>query len=211
MTALRGRSGKAFARVKVFKRKGTSAGASRRGRETCFDHYEFADYSGASDSDQQRRVIKVGGSEGSSEPELLNISVTRRGLLLRFVETLRAATRKGKRMILGQDHQYSIPYGLAQEIGLDLEWRKGLKMLIEGTYAPDAPWLEHPKNYARRFNDWLMSHGMRPYFYSATKAGLYGIPNRDPRGSGDPTMYRLTERYPSIFGTGNLSPSIGGR
>jgi len=125
----------------------------------------------------------------------------------------------GKRMILGQDHQYSIPYGLAQEIGLDLDWRKGLKMLVKGTYAPDAPPLDHPKVFAKLFNELLTSRGMPPYFYSATKSAQYGIPDRDPREKGDPTVYRLCERYPSIFGSGNPKPfnrvgdngSVGGQ
>ena len=125
----------------------------------------------------------------------------------------------GKRMILGQDHQYSIPYGLARQIGLDLDWRKGLKMLATGTYAPDAPALDHPKIFTKLFNQWLMSHSMLPYFYSATKSFLYGIPDRDPRQKGDPAVYRLCERYPGIFGTGNPKPfnrvgdngSVGGR
>jgi len=73
---------KSVAQVKLIKRKGALAGAARKGREPYFDLCEFADYSGASDSGQQRRAIKVARSEESREPELLNISVTRRGLLL---------------------------------------------------------------------------------------------------------------------------------
>ncbi len=183
------------------------------------DEYEFADYSGALDSVQQRRAIKVARIEGSNETEVLRKPFTREGLLLEFLERLRSCTKNGRRLMFGQDHQYSIPYGLAQQIGLDLDWRKGLKMLAKGTYASDAPPLDHPKTFARLFNEWLVSHGMLPYFYSATKAGIYGIPDRDPREKGDPTVYRLCERYPSLFGTGNPKPfnrvgdngSVGGQ
>ena len=43
--------------------------------------------------------------------------------------------------------------------------------------------------------------------------------DRDPREKGDPTVYRLCERYPSLFGTGNPKPfnrvgdngSVGGQ
>ena len=114
--------------------------------------------------------------EGSNETEVLRKPFTREGLLLEFLERLRSCPKNGRRLMFGQDHQYSIPYGLAQQIGLDLDWRKGLKMLAKGTYASDAPPLDHPKTFARLFNEWLVSHGMLPYFYSATKAGIYGIP-----------------------------------
>jgi len=213
--------------VTVITRKGAATGLTpamsrrlnRKARGSLFDLYEFADYSGASDTAQQRRAIKVARSEGSNEPELLNIALTREGLLLEILESLRAATMDGKRMMLGQDHQYSIPYGLAQEIGLDLDWRKGLKMLVKGTYAPDAPALDHPKIFTRPFNEFLVSHGKPSYFYSATKSVRYGIPDRNPREKGDPAVYRLCERYPGIFGTGNPKPlnrvgdngSVGGQ
>jgi hypothetical protein len=191
----------------------------RKSAETLFDDYEFADYSGAYDSVQQRRAIKVARAEGSNEPRILYTSFTRESLLLEFLERLRWATKNGRRLILGQDHQYSVPYALAQQIGLHLDWRMGLRMLVNGTYAPDAPTLDHPKTFAKLLNEWFVSHGMVPYFYSATKAVRYGIPDRDPRSKGDATLYRLCERYPSIFGTGSPKPfnrvgdngSVGGQ
>ncbi len=108
---------------------------------------------------------------------------------------------------------------LASEIGIgSLTWRDALKSLVTGAYAKNVPALDHPKFFARPFNDLLISNGRPPYFYSATKSREYGIPSRDPR-SGCQTKWRLCEQYPSIFRTGSPKPfnrvgdngSVGGQ
>lgn len=91
-----------------------------------------------------------------------------------------------------------------------------LDVIVEGRGFPA---LQHPSKYARQFNEWCLSRGQLPYFYSATKASVYGIPDSYPRKGEVETVTRLTERCNSIFGTGKPKPfnrvgdngSVGGQ
>jgi hypothetical protein len=170
----------------------------RRGnRGPLFGGYEFADFSGARDIALQRRSIRLAVARGDEEPwEPAGRSLTRDGLQAETLRRLEAATRKSVRLAFGRDHQFSIPMGLAHEIGLRGQtWRECLESLGRGTYG--GPRLAHVFEYASRFNNWSMSRSRPPYFFSRTKAGYYGVPGADPRpsrfGAIDPTTYRLTE------------------
>jgi hypothetical protein len=167
-----------------------------------FDEYLFADYSGALATSAQRKSIRLAAASVDGSPSIVERRLTRDDLVEEFVARLEQATRHRRRVCFGQDHQYSVPLGLLQELGLvNQRWRSVLDALATGGYGDAAPKLGHPKIFARPFNDWLVARGHEPYFYSATKAGLYEVPQRNPR-SGDRACYRLTERCRSDSGTG---------
>ena len=158
-----------------------------------FDGYLFADYSGARNRRSQRKSIRLARAAGSQRPLLVCVQLTREDLVDEFVSDLLEARRLGKRICFGQDHQYGIPIALGRELGLtDLPWRQVLDSLCGGAYGEGAPALCQAGQFGREFNRWLTSQGRSPYFFSATKAGLYGIPNCDPRNDSK-ASYRLTE------------------
>lgn len=169
-----------------------------------FHSYVFADYSGAYDLKGQRRSIKLAYAYASAECQLVEESLTRDSLVLKMLGYLRTATAEGKRIYFGFDHQFGVPFGLLKEIEIEeLSWREMLDVFVEGRGLPA---LEHPKTYARQFNEWCLSRGKSPYFYSATKTSVYGVPASDPRRGEANTVTRLTERCDSIFGRGNPKP-----
>jgi hypothetical protein len=171
-----------------------------------FDSYLFADYSGAVDRSAQRRAIRVAEASGTGAPTIVSKRFTRDDLVTELVNRLRDATRRGTRVCFGQDHQYGIPVALGRELALDhLPWREALRKLCDGSYGSSAPPLAHPKVFARAFNEWLSTQGRQAYFYSATKASLYGLPSRNPR-DGDRSTYRLTEQCRPTTGTGAPKP-----
>lgn len=166
-----------------------------------FHSYIFADYSGAADLRGQRSSIKLAYAEAGEQCKLVKESLTRDTLVTKILNYLRTATAESKRVCFGFDHQYGVPYGLLKEIGIaDLSWREVLDALVEGRGFPA---MQHPKAYARQFNEWCSKKGKPPYFYSSTKASSYGIPSRDPRKGEADTVSRLTERSKSISGRGN--------
>ena len=182
-----------------------------------FQSYIFADYSGAADLKGQKKSIKLAYAEASAECQLAEESLTRDTLVTKIVGYLRTATAECKRICFGFDHQFGVPFGLLNEIGIaELSWREMLDALVEGHGVPA---LQHPSTYARQFNEWCLGRGKPPYFYSATKASLYNIPNSDPRKGEVETVTRLTERCGCIFGSGNPKPfnrvgdngSVGGQ
>lgn len=184
-----------------------------------FDLYLFADYSGAQNRSAQRRAIRLARASRQESPTLVEKQFTRGDLVAEFVSRLKEASRAGMRACIGQDHQYSIPRGLAQELSIGhLSWRDALRSLCSGSYGEDAPALGHPCTFAASFNAWLAARGRSPYFYSATKASLYSIPAQDPR-RGDDSKYRLTELCQSQSGNGSPKPlnrvgdngSVGGQ
>jgi hypothetical protein len=71
-------------------------------------------------------------------------------------------------VIFGQDHQYSLPLGLIQELDLpgSITWRALLRALVHGTYG--GPKLAAPRSFAREFNEWLEVKGRPPRSESAT-------------------------------------------
>jgi hypothetical protein len=184
-----------------------------------FDEYLFADYSGAFDGSAQRKSIRLAAASRAVAPSIVREGLTRDDLVSELASRLKDASRRGMRVCFGQDHQYSIPFGLARALGLSgLKWREMLDALATGSYGESAPPFGHPKTFARLFNDWLVARGLKPYFYSATKAQLYGVPSRNPRDA-DLSCYRLTERCRSESGAGAPKPfnrvgdngSVGGQ
>lgn len=168
-----------------------------------FSSYVFADYSGAQSRAGQRRAIRVATAEGPLQPRLVEKGLTRDELVDELLGRLRQATRQGMRVCFGQDHQYGIPVGLGHELGLaHMPWREALNAFCDGSYATPAPRLGHASTFARAFNSWLEADGRRPYFHSATKSTLYGIPSTNPRPT-DNSGLRLTEmcRPASMAGT----------
>ena len=158
-----------------------------------FDRYLFADYSGAANPITQRKAIKVG--LGISSP--VRSGFDRMALLRYVLSELGSASTQGHRFILGFDHAYGIPIGLAGELGLDgLPWRMALNAFLNGTYAEEAPsFQDDVGTFAREFNKFLNRSGRKFYFWSATKCDQYGIPNSDPRAlESSETRYRHTER-----------------
>jgi len=159
-----------------------------------FNTYLFADYSGARARVGQRNAIRLAHAEDLQSPVILARRLTREELVDAFVDHLREATRRGRRVCFGQDHQYGIPFALGRELGVaHLPWREALEALCAGTYAANAPAFDHASTFAKGLNAWLEAQGRLAYFYSATKSSLYGIPAKNPRGT-DPSLYRLTER-----------------
>lgn len=171
-----------------------------------FDEYLFADYSGAFDARGQRNAIRLAAASVDDPPSIVGRRLTRSDLVEELAGRLEVASRRGKRVCFGQDHQYGVPFGLVNELGLaDQMWRQIVDSLATGGYGEGAPQLGHPKLFARPFNEWLVSQGGKPYFYSATKSQLYGLPQRNPR-SGERACYRLTELRRSASGTGAPKP-----
>ena len=165
-----------------------------------FHRYVFADYSGAKSNSAQRKAIRVAVVGRDKTPEEL-CRLTRDDLTSALLDQLKAATQAGERLCFGQDHQYGIPIGLAQEIGLaGRTWRDALERLTSGTYGEAAPKLAHASTFAADFNAWLVVQGNKPYFYSATKHKTYRIPQRNPRRE-DGSVYRLTELCRPISGS----------
>ena len=171
-----------------------------------FDEYLFADYSGAFDTRGQRKGIRLAAAFVDQPASIVERKLTRQELVNEFAERLETASRRGKRVCFGQDHQYGLPAGLVNELGLTgYTWRQILDCLAVGAYGEGAPPMNHPKVFARSFNEWLVARGGRPYFYSATKSRLYGVPPYNPR-NGDGTCYRLTELRRPSSGTGTPKP-----
>lgn len=171
-----------------------------------FDLYLFADYSGARARSAQRKAIRLAKANPKDSPTIVEKRFTREELTAHFVECLREATHQGVRVCFGQDHQYGIPFALGRDLGLDGQpWREVLDKLCSGSYGTGAPALAHPATFGAAFNKWLTSRKDKPcvpYFYSATKSKLYGVPSCNPRG-GDKSTYRLTELCKPLAGAGN--------
>src|SRR5665213_7678 len=101
-----------------------------------FGGYEFADFSGARDKALQRRAIRLAIARGGEAPRDVGRSLTRATLQEETLHRLEAANSDGVRLAFGRDHQYSIPSGLAMEIGLaGKTWREALESLVRGTYG----------------------------------------------------------------------------
>lgn len=159
-----------------------------------FDSYLAADYSGAEKNSAQRKSICVAVANGRTAPFVDDRRFTRGELVNEFFNQLERATETGRRVCLGQDHQYGIPFGLGKELGISsLPWREALNRLRDGSYGENAPKLSGARTFAPALNEWLVTRGQQAFFYSATKSKEYGIPNRNPRAN-DTDIFRLTER-----------------
>ena len=127
-----------------------------------FDEYLFADYSGARETSPQRSAIRLAHASRDGTPTLIRQRLTRDELVGEFVSRLKQAKQTRTRVCFGQDHQYSIPYALAQELALgDRPWREALRALCAGSYGKNAPALTHPQTFAVSFNSWLTQNGDR--------------------------------------------------
>ena len=173
-----------------------------------FGAYLFVDYSGAEKVEHQRRAIKIAYGEGPIPARLVEGHYDRAALVDYIVERLRLASLRGGRVCLGQDHIFGIPIGLARELGISqLPWRTALGAFLNGEYDADAPAFHDLGRFVCEVNRWLIKHGRKPYFWSATKAEKYNVPGLDPRrGEADECSYRLTDRCRSQSGRGNPKP-----
>lgn len=178
------------------------------GGGSLFGAYLFADYSGAEGTSSQRKAIKAAHAERWEQVRLLAGSFTRDSLVDEVVRVLGDATARGVRVCLGQDHMYGVPLGLAEELGIDHRpWRKALELLTLGAYDhPHAPAFAPPRLYGKRFNNWLQSRGRPPYFWSATKHELYGLPRTNPRHGDPKSVWRITERSKGEFSSRRPMP-----
>jgi hypothetical protein len=167
-----------------------------------FDRYLFADYSGAQSKSTQRKNIRLAAATREATARIVEGRFCRDVLAQEMLRELRSATSQGERVIFGQDHQYGLPAALLRELGVrHLPWREVLRVLVSGAYGERAPALGPPQEFGQLLNRWLVARGGLPYFYSATKASLYGVPGQNPRAN-DRTLYRLTERCGAHSGRG---------
>jgi hypothetical protein len=182
--------------------------APARAGATLFGAYLFIDYSGAEKVAHQRRAIRIAYGEGQNRAQLAADRHDRATLVDYIVDRLQSASRRGIRVCLGQDHTLGIPFGLARELGFShLPWREALDALLTGIYDPTAPAFHRVDEFARGLNQWLAGRGHKPYFWSATKAQKYQLPNLDPRKKEtDGCTYRLTDRCQSRSKRGNPKP-----
>jgi hypothetical protein len=158
-----------------------------------FDAYAFADYRGARD-DGAGVVLFV--ALGSGPARQVTDVRNRRTLEPTWHQLVESLSKRGLRLLFGQDHQYGIPRAFAVELGLDISnWRSGLRMLFsdenewgKAATAGDAG------RFAHTLNEALVVAGRPSYFWSATKATTYKIPANPPRTPIDVSVYRRTER-----------------
>jgi len=153
-----------------------------------FDAYLFADYSGAADPSTQRGAIALWGLERGGPPRKIVGPFTRDTLREAILERLAHATRRGRRILFGVDHQWSWPRDLWQVAGLAaLPWRAALAGLVRG--GARRPALGPPDTFPAAFNAFA-----RQAIFHCRVRGLahrYRIPTRST-WPGDPV--RLTER-----------------
>ena len=153
-----------------------------------FDRFVFADYSGASAESAQKRAIALWAVGREGRPWKIPGPFTRAALRERLLEILERATRDGRRVLFGIDHQWSWPRDLWRLAGLDRRgWRSALASLVEG--EGDRPPLGPAHSFPASFNAWA---GVSVFHCRVRGlARRYGIPTAGG-WSGDPV--RLTER-----------------
>jgi hypothetical protein len=174
-----------------------------------FGAYLFIDYSGAENTEHQRRTIRIAYGEGGEPAALIQGRRFDRAQVVDFVfEMLRSASARGVRVCFGQDHVFGLPFGFARDLGLShLRWRDALDGFVTGSYDPAVPALTRVDEFARGVNQWLVGRAQEPYFWSATKAGAYDLPGRNPRGSGiEDGAWRLTDLCRHETGRGAPKP-----
>ncbi len=92
-----------------------------------FDAFLFADYSGAASESAQRRAIALWRLDRGASPRKVRGPFTRQELREAVLGALLEATREGRRVLFGIDHQWSWPRDLWRAAGLDgLSWREAL-------------------------------------------------------------------------------------
>jgi len=160
----------------------------RRRRPGEFDAFLFADYSGAAAPSAQRRAIALWRLDRGGRARKVPGPFTREALREAILAGLVEATRAGRRVLFGIDHQWSWPRDLWSVAGLaGRSWRDGLRSLVEG--AAGRPPLGPAHVFPAAFNAWAGA----PIFHCRVKglARVYGLPTRSD-WRGDPV--RLAER-----------------
>jgi hypothetical protein len=157
----------------------------RRGE---FDTFLFADYCGAASPSAQRRAIALWTQDRGGRPRKVRGPFTRETLREAMLASLVDATRAGRRVLFGVDHQWSWPRDLWRAAGLaDRPWREALRLLVEG--GGGRPPLGPAHVFPAAFNAWAGE----TVFHCRVRglASRYGVPTRSS-WSGDPV--RLSER-----------------
>jgi len=171
-----------------------------------FDQYLFADYVGSGGHDKSARGLRLVGATATGQLRELRSANGRhwsRASLYEFVcQKLDLASKQGKRVVFGFDHQYSWPLEMLRLASLDIatEWRELIASLVNGDSNIGRPAFDSPRQYAKAFNAWCR----RPVFYSKIRqnSNLYEIPNTGT------AMYRATEEYAKRSG-GRPAPANG--
>jgi hypothetical protein len=153
-----------------------------------FDTFLFADYSGAASASAQRRAIALWRAGRGGPPRKVRGPFTREGLREAILTALVEATREGRRVLFGIDHQWSWPRDLWAAAGLaGRTWREALRSLVEG--EDDRPPLGPAHLFPGAFNAWAG----KSIFHCRVRglARAYGVPALNG-WTGDPV--RLAER-----------------
>jgi hypothetical protein len=157
----------------------------RRGR---FDTYLFADYSGAASPSAQARAIALWRLDHGGRPRKVRGPFTRASLRDAILALLVDATRAGRRVLFGLDHQWSWPRDLWAVAGLaERPWRDALRSLVSGDGS--RPPLGPPHVFPAAFNAWAAE----AIFHCRVRglARAYGVPTRAAWAG---TSMRLAER-----------------
>jgi hypothetical protein len=160
----------------------------RRRRPGEFDTFLFADYSGAASPSVQGRSIALWRLEHGGPPRKVAGPFTREALRETLLGALVAATRAGRRVLFGIDHQWSWPRDLWAAAGLaGRPWRRALHGLVlgEGGRPPLGPAHVFPAP----FNAWAGAAIFHCRVQGLARA--YGVPTTSD-WRGDPV--RLAER-----------------
>jgi len=153
-----------------------------------FDTFLFADYSGAAAPSAQKRAIALWRLDRGGRPRRVCGPFTRSTLREAILAALVEATREGRRVLFGIDHQWSWPRDLWATTGLaERPWREALRSLVSGDGG--RPPLGPANAFPSAFNAWAGA----AIFHCRVKglARRYGLPTRSA-WAGDPA--RLAER-----------------
>lgn len=121
-----------------------------------FDLYAFADYSGSLRPAEQRRKIAWSLLEANGDrAPCAEIGWTRETLFNEVQQLLDGASKSGKRVIFGFDHNYSFPEGFYEAVtGRSwTRWPEMLTLLAEGTSELPALNLHNPRLWAKKANE----------------------------------------------------------
>jgi hypothetical protein len=153
-----------------------------------FDTFLFADYSGAASPSAQRRSIALWRLDRGRRPRKVEGPFTRETLREAILAALVRATREGRRVLFGIDHQWSWPRDLWAAAGLaGRPWREALGALVSG--GAGRPPLGPAHVFPAAFNAWAAE----AIFHCRVRglALAYGLPTL-AGWRGDPV--RLAER-----------------
>ncbi len=153
-----------------------------------FDTFLFADYSGAASPAVQRRAIALWRADRGGRPRKVQGPFTRGTLREEVLAVLLQATREGRRVLFGIDHQWSWPRDLWAAAGLaGRPWREALAALVDG--GGGRPPLGPAHVFPAAFNAWAGT----AIFHCRVRglARAYAVPTL-ASWTGDPV--RLAER-----------------